>query len=458
MHTTTTPHAQNPDLPRSIGFWSACGVVVGVIVGSGIYRTPVEIAGQMSSPALILALWAAGGLVALLGALTFAELATLMPRSGGVYVFLRAAWGPSTAFVFGWTYMLLVKPFAAAGIAVVFAENLNTVLGTRWNTALVVCVMLVALTTLNHLGTRMAAGVALTLTTIKIASLLLIVALALFGPGSAVHLRDQPATAQPAFWAALMPVMAAIMWTYDGWADAGAIAGEVRDPQRTLPRVLLTGTLAVTGLYLLVNAAYFYTLPMDAMRAEAGEGRSNSVAGAVAAALVGPRGMMIMAGVAALSALGSTQSSILVGARVTFAQARDRLMFSPLSAVSTRFHTPGVALWVQCGLSCAAIVWFREFGTLAENFVFTMWIFYGLAGLSLFVLRVRRPNAPRPFRCPGYPVVPALFVGSAAFMTVMAICGKPGATLPWVGVLIAGYPVYFAWRALGGGASYGDQP
>lgn len=462
------------DLPRRIGFWGAAAVMVGVTIGSGIFRTPPQIAGHLDSPAIILLLWLAGGLLSLCGALTFSELACMYPQSGGIYVFLREGLGRATAFVFGWTYMLLTKPFAAAGIAVIFAEHLLLLFQVHdtpeksWlfhippehRPLAVNCIVtagLVLLTIINVVGVGPSTRVATVLTALKVGALLAIiaVALALFKGSSANFTAGPPM--QP-FVYALGPVMLAILWTYDGWSDVGSIAGEVKDPQRQLPRIYLMGTAAVTALYVAVNAVYIWLVPLAEMRGQ------ETVAPLVMQRLLGDAGGIAVTAIIMISAFGASHAAVLTGARITFAQARDGLLFSPLARIHPTRQTPDISLWVQLVMSCLA-VWHTmlpikqvsAFAQLADGFTFTMWIFYGLAGVSIFILRRTRPDAPRSYRCWGYPVIPALFVLAAFGMTGLTIYndfGPSGSgglrTLPWLGVLVAGLPVYLIWSRFRG--------
>ncbi|HEX2836964.1 MAG TPA: amino acid permease [Phycisphaerales bacterium] len=446
-HSPTSANSTRPDLPRLVGFFGASGVMIGVMIGSGIFRTPPEIANHLASPTIILLTWLVGGALALAGALTFTELATMHPQSGGVYVFLREGYGRSTAFVFGWTYMLVTKPSAAAGIAVVSAECINLLLGTKWDIRIITSVILVVLTGFNILGVKGSTRLGVVLTAFKMAALLAIVVLgALYAlgvlPGEGKGAATWPIAGTPphSIWLAIAPVMAAVMWTYDGWSDVGAIAGEVKDPSRTLPRIFVLNTLAVTALYVGVNAVYLLLVPLEQMRG------MDNVAPHVLGLLLGGAGATAVTLIIILSTIGSSHASIMTGARVSFAQARDGLLFGFLGHVHPRFQTPAVALTVQLCLSLTAIWVLGSFTKLAESFVFTMWIFYGLAGLAIFILRVRRPGAQRPFRCLGYPVVPALFVLSAAAMTGLAIADDPKTTGKWLGVLAIGYPVYWVWQ------------
>ncbi len=424
--------------------------MIGVMIGSGIFRTPPEIAKHLASPTLILLARVLGGALSLAGALTYTELATMFPQSGGIYVFLREGYGRATAFVFGWTYMLVTKPAAAAGIAFVSAENINLLLGTHWNVRITTSVILAVLTGLNILGVRSSTRLGVVLTALKLLALLAIVVLGLMHALDVVHLGDTrplphwPASSDPprSLWSAIAPVMAAVMWTYDGWSDVGAIAGEVKTPSRTLPRLFAINTLAVTALYVGVNAIYLFLVPLDTMRG------MDNIAPHALGLLLGSAGATAVTVIIILSTVGSSHASVMTGARVSFAQARDGLLFGFLGKVHPRFQTPYVSLLVQLALSLLAVWLLGTFSKLADSFVFTMWIFYGLAGLAIFLLRARRPAAERPFRCPGYPVVPALFVLSALAMTVLAIADNPWVCAAWIRVILLGFPVFGAWDTL----------
>ncbi len=443
------------DLPRTIGFVGALGIMLGVIIGSGIFRTPSDIAGQLNSPGLILVMWGVGGLLSLFGALTYTELAVVFPRSGGLYNFLYQGFGRPTAFVFGWTYMLISKPFAAGAITTIFAEYLHLNeraaalagahlgvghgIDTTWTEPLTVCLMLIALTAFNVRGMRMGAGAGVVVTALKVLALAAICVVAVTVPGGSVANFEGGPALRP-FGLTIAPVMTSVLWTFDGWSDVGAVAGEVRQPQRTLPRVYLVGTLVAVALYVAINAAYMYVLPLETIR------DSKSVAGDLMRTLLGPVGATILTAMVLLSTLGSTHASIITGARVTFAQAQDGLLFAFLGRVHPRYQTPAVALWTQCALSCTAVLFLRDFAALAGGFVFTIWIFYGLAAVAVIRLRFTRPELDRPYRVPGYPVVPLLFIAAAAGMTVLAMIESPLHTLPWVGVLAIGYPTYLVWE------------
>jgi basic amino acid/polyamine antiporter, APA family len=427
------------DLPRRIGFWGGSAIMVGIIIGSGIFQTPPIIARQMGSPALILGLWVFGGILSLFGAFVYAELAAMFPRSGGIYVYLNEGLGSRVAFTFGWTYLLLSKPFAAAAISITFATHVNALFGTAWNPQAIACAMGVVMTAVNVVTLKGSSIVAMILTLLKVLALASVVGLGVaMLKGSAANFAG--VEAPKPVWMALAPVLFAILWTYDGWADVSSISGEVIDPARRLPRILLTGLVATMGLYLAVNAVYFSLVPIAEMA------RAETVAPLVMERLLGRSGATVVTAMIVISTLGATHASILTGARVTFAQARDGLLFRFLGGVHPRFETPHVSLWVQMALAIAAILYVRHFKDLAEGFVFTLWIFHGLVAASVLVLRRRRPDLERPYKCWGYPWVPIVFILVCVLMTVAYIAHDPRTTLPWLGILVLGAPAYSLWK------------
>ncbi|MBP7937796.1 MAG: amino acid permease [Phycisphaerae bacterium] len=427
------------DLPRSIGFWGGSAIMVGIIIGSGIFRTPASIASEMDSPALILALWLVGGILSLFGAFTYAELGTMFPRSGGIYVFMYEGLGEVVAFIFGWTYVFLGKPLAAASIATVFSEHLNRLLGVHWDIRFTTCTLLVVLTAINTVKVQLGAGVAIFFTGLKVIALLAIIALGLRMAGDHYgHLG--PAPASKSVLAALAPVLAAVLWTYDGWSDIASCAGEIRDPQRLLPRILVFGTAATVVIYLGVNAVYMMMVPLEEMRHTA------AVAPLTVQRLIGRSGDVIVTVLVLISTLGAVHASIIAGARVTFAQARDGLFFKFLGHIHPTYHTPDVSLWAQCLMSAISAVAVGTFERMIGGFVFAMWIFFALAAAAVIILRIRRPALPRPYKCWGYPWVPIVFILSTAFMTVLAVLARPGETLVWLVILAAGVPAFFLWR------------
>jgi APA family basic amino acid/polyamine antiporter len=437
------------DLPRRIGFWGGSAIMLGIIIGSGIFQTPPSIAQEMGNPWAILSLWVAGGILSLFGALAYAELATLFPRSGGMYVYLNEGLGGRAAFTFGWTYLLLTKPFAAAAMGITFAAHLDALLGVTWSPHVVSCALLILLTGLNVVTLRGSSGVAVALTALKVLALAAIVALgAGLMKGSSANFAASPAP-KP-LWMAFAPVMYAILWTYDGWADVSSIAGEVEDPSRRLPRILITGTAATIVIYVAVNAVYFSLVPVGEMRA------LDTVAPLVMERLLGKAGSVAVTAMIVISTLGASHGAILTGARVTFAQARDGLLFRFLGRIHPKFQTPDVSLWAQAALSCAAVLYLRKFKDLSEGYGFTLWIFHAMVAAAVLILRFKRPDLERPYKCWGYPWVPVVFIGVSIGMTALYVADKPRTTLPWLGLLLLGVPAYSLWKRLSKAAKMPD--
>jgi len=427
------------DLPRRIGFWGGSAIMIGIIIGTGIFVVPPPIAKELGHPGLLLGLWVVGGILSLFGALVYAELATLFPRSGGMYVYLNEGLGSRVAFTFGWTYLLLSKPFAAAAVSIILATHVNALFGTSWNPDAIAGVAIVVLTGINVITVKGSSVLAIVLTSLKVLALAAIVALGIvLTKGSAGNFASVP-VGKP-LWMAFAPVMYGILWTYDGWADVSAISGEVNEPGRQLPRILLMGVSATIVLYVAVNTVYFSLVPVQEMA------RLDTVAPLVMERLIGPSGARVVTAIIVISTLGAGHAAILTGARVTFAQARDGLLFRFLGRVHPKFETPDVSLWVQAVLAMVAIFYLRKFKDLSEGYGFTVWIFHGLVAASLMILRSRRPDVERPYKCWGYPWVPIVFIVICVGMTVAYIANAPGKTLPWLGVLFLGIPAHALWK------------
>ena len=432
-------------LPRRLGVWSSAAVLVGLTIGSGIFRVPGAVAGDVGTVGAVALLWMMGGVVALLGALTLAELAVLFPRSGGIYVFLREAYGPLPAFLFGWTELLVIRPSALGAIAIVFAEYLGEFVplgagGVR----LVAAGAILLLAAANMRSLSWGAAVQNVSTAAKVLALVgfALLAFAVGDPQGGAFAR--PVAVTPLSWSGFGIALVAVMWAYDGWADLTFLGGEVRDPARTLPRALLGGTAAIVVVYLLVNAAYLHVLTIEDMT-----GRP-LVAADAARAIFGGRGASVVAGMVALSAFGALNGSTMTGPRIFFALADDGLFFRPIAAVHPRYRTP----WAAIGLASLlgiAYVSVRTFEQLADSFVLGIWPFYALAVGAVFLLRRRRPELERPYRTVGYPWVPLGFLLASLALLGNALVEQPGSTLYGFGIILVGVPVFYGWRALRGG-------
>jgi basic amino acid/polyamine antiporter, APA family len=441
----TTPSTRDPGaLPRRIGLWSAVAIVVGSTIGSGIFRTPAGVADRIPGPLPLLGVWVVAGIFALCGALTLAEVASALPRTGGFYAFLRDGWGRLPGFLFGWAQLVMVRAAALGAIAITFAEYFLRVLGfnpsvqpyDRYANYIAAIAILVT-ATFNIVGVRWGTLVT-NLTTIgKFAGLVfvILIALALGLPqtgGNYTPAAPAGSFAVGAFGLALVSTL----WAYDGWGDLSYVAGEVQEPQRNLPRALIGGTLAVMVVYVLANLAYLAVLPIEEIR------RSPLVAADAAQAVIGRPGAVIVSLTVMVSTFGTLSAVLLTTPRVLFAMADDGLLFRPIAAVHPRYETPFAAIGLVASLG-AIFVLFFPFEQLADTFVTAMIPFYALAVASVFVLR--RRGAVSAYRTPGYPIVPLLFIGSVLFLMVNGLLAPEARrnTAIIFGIILAGIPVYY---------------
>jgi len=443
---STSPLAPATDrwgdrLPRRLGLWSAVAVLVGSTIGGGIFRTPAIIAERVPAPLPMFGVWILGGLLALCGALTYAELAALFPRSGGVYVYIREGFGRLPAFLFGWTELLLIRASALGAISTPFAEYFLRSLGldpkiepTATYVHYVAAGAIVVTATLNYVGVRWSAIILNLTTATKYGALALLVALAfVVGQGDFSHFTQAAGTPTPGLFGL---ALVSVLWAYDGWGDLSFVGGEVRDPERNLPRALILGTTAVIAIYLLVNAAYLYLIPIGPMA------RSPLVAADAAQLIIGRAGVGLVAIVVMVATFSTLLGSILTSPRIFFAMADDGMLFKAVARVHPRFQTPSVSIVVTAVLG---VVWvlFLNYEQLADQFVVAIFPFYALAAAAVFVLRRRQPDRPRPVRVWGYPVVPLLFVVATFIILGNALREHPGGTGLAFGGILLGVPVYY---------------
>ena len=430
-------------LPRRLGFWSAVAVLVGSTIGGGIFRTPAVIAERVPAPLPMFGVWVLGGLLALCGALTYAELAALFPRSGGVYVYIREGFGRLPAFLFGWTELVLIRASALGAISTPFAEYLLRSIGRDpalpENAGLVhyvAAAAIVVTAALNYYGVRWSAFVLNLTTGAKYGALLLLVLLAfLVGHGDWTHFTTAPGPATPGLFGL---ALVSVLWAYDGWGDLSFVGGEVRDPERNLPRALVVGTAGIIAIYLLVNAAYLYLLPLGQMA------RSPLVAADAAQAVLGRIGVGAVTVVVMLATFSTLVGSILTAPRIFFAMADDGLFFRAIATVHPRYQTPSAAIVLTACLGIGFVL-IRTFEQLADQFVVAIFPFYALAAAAVFVLRRRRPDLPRPVRVLGYPVVPLLFVLASLLILGNALWAHPRETGFAFLIIALGVPPYYRW-------------
>jgi len=430
-------------MPRTMGLWSAVVVLVGVTVGSGIFRVPATVDGLLHSPGPAMLCWTLGGLVALAGALSVAELAAAMPRSGGIFAYLLEAYGPVPAFLFGWTELAVIRASALGATSTIFAEYLGYFIPfTPEEVHWVAAGTILTVGIINYIGVKRAVAVLAPATVAKFAALLVLGLLAFsavsHGPIGHAHRVLWQGGAQLSLIAtALVPVM----WTYDGWADVSFMGGEVANPQRTLPLALIIGTCCVMLVYLVVNLGFLYALPAAAIA------HAPLVATTVAQhiPLIGSAGAAVIAAVVLLSTFSGLHASLMTGSRVIFAMGDRGLLFRSVGRVSPRFQSPSVAIWIATVLGCVYVMQ-NDFAQLADRFVLGLWPFYVLTVAGVYVLRRRQPDLERPYRTWGYPIVPAVFLLASLGMLANALLTDPRDTGVTLLIIVAGIPVYYLWR------------
>lgn len=449
------PHTQS-ELARDLGVSHASAVVVGTIIGSGIFLVPAEMMQAVGSARLVYLAWVIGGLLSFFGALTYAELGAMRPQAGGEYVYVRDGYGPMAGFLYAWTWFVIAKPASVATVV----TGLVRILGTfsvfsffSWNIIsapftvtwgqIVAIAAAVLISFLNYIGVKKAGEFQLVFTLLKVAIILGIVVVCFSGMGNVPgrgwsNFAGTFAGAKGGI-AGFMAALVAALWAYDGWNDLNMVAGEVKEPERNIPIALIAGVAIVGVLYILVNAGVQYVLPASAIAA------SPRPASDAVALVMGRVGAGIVSAGMALSMLVTLNGTIMSGARVPYAVARDGYFFRALAEVHPRFHTPSVAIVVQAGLSILLLLVGANFRQLFSLAIFAEWLFYMIAGSTIFVFRHREPDAVRPYRMWGYPLVPAIFV----VMATALLCYTFKNDWPNSGygllVILAGVPIFLAF-------------
>ena len=445
------------ELVRAIGLPSAVLLVIGSVVGSGIFLTTGMMAVTLPSTSLLLLAWVLGGAFALAGSLSYAEMGAMFPRSGGVYVFLREAYGPLPAFLYGWVALLVVISGGIAAVAVGFGEYLSYFVpelassNVLWSgvvagvpvsvspSQLVAAASVLILGAVNYIGVRSGNMTNAVLTAAKIAGLAVLPLLALAARRVAPAIVPILPEAFPRPFAAFGVAMIAVLWAYEAWYFITYAAGEIEEPQRNVPRALAIGVIGLTTIYLAVNLSYFFALPLHEIRGV------TRIAEKAAVAMVGMRGADFVAATVVVSTFGCNAAAVLAGSRLLFAMSRDGVFLPVASRVHPRYHTPHVAI-------AALTVWSTLLalsGTYEQLFTYVMFssvLFSVFGGIALFRLRRLKPNHPRPYRTWGYPWVPALFVAGSAVFVWNTLMERPFESLAGLGLLALGVPVYWYWR------------
>jgi APA family basic amino acid/polyamine antiporter len=432
-----------PELPRVLGLWSVVGILIGTVIGSGIFVVPAEIATLVKAPVLILSVWVLGGLLSFLGALCFAELGAAFPQAGGVYVYLREAYGPLIAFLFGWTLFLVIDSGAIAALSMAFSSKyLPYFIPLSPVGIKVVALVFVAfLVAVNYVGVRYGALLQNGLMFIKFGAILAVTgAVLFFAQGDSAHFSSPAIPAvSTGLMAAFGLAMVRTLWAYKGWEVTTYSAGELRNPTRDLPLGLLAGMAVVIALYLGTNLAYLYVFP-------AGEIATKSRVAADAMKLVvGPIGGTIIAIVILCSITGAANGNVLTAPRVFFAMANDGLFFKKIASVHPRFLTPHVSILATGGWA-AVLSLSGTFEALASYVIFGQLIFFALTAAAVIILRRARPELRRPYRTWGYPLTPVLFIAGAVVLSVNLVLIQTVNSLAGLGIILLGVPAYLYWQ------------
>jgi APA family basic amino acid/polyamine antiporter len=438
-----TPHgASGASLTRTLGFRDLVLIVVGTVIGSGIFIVPATVLAQSGGSLGIAALvWLSAGILSLLGALTYGELGAANPDAGGLYVYIRDAFGPLSAFLYGWTAFFVISTGSVATLAVAFTGYLGQFVDVSPVMAKVIAVLLIAvIAAVNVRGAREGSNLQNWSTGLKVVAIVgMSVALLVRGRGFVGVRQIWPTSMTPSLLSGVGMAMISVLWAYEGWQYVTFSAGEARDPQRTFPRALVIGTSVLIAIYLLANLAYVAALGPASVQG------STRVAADAVSALFGPTAGKAIAAVILVSMFSAANGIILTAPRLFYAMARDGLFFQKLAEVHPRYRTPAYS--IIAGSAWAALLAITgTFEQLLTYVVFAGWIFYGLGAVSIFVHRRRAPDAPRPFRVPGYPLTPILFVAAAAAIVLNTLFTQPGRALVGLSAVLVGIPAYLVWR------------
>ncbi len=451
------------ELIRGLSLTAAVMIVAGSMIGSGIFRKPATMAGQLLSPELLIFIWVIAGAITFIGALVNAEIAGMIDATGGQYVYFRKMYGDFTAYLYGWSILAVIQTGSQAAIAYVFAEYLGYFFKfpeapevmknfslympfvgdifpfAEFGTKLVAIGAILFLTVVNYLGVRFGGIIQTVVTYIKIVSIILLTLMLLvFADGSFSNLATDASSRPENFnmIAMIGLALAGAFWAYDGWNNVTFVSGEVKNPQTNVPKALLYGTLIVVGVYVVINIGFLYVLPIDEMM------KSPLVAATAAEKIFGSSGGSIISIAVIISTFGALNGSLLATARVQYAMARTKLFFEPLGRIHPKFSTPHISLIVQ-GFWSAMLVMSGSFDTITDYVIFASWLFYMMGAYGVIVLRKKMKDVPRPYKVWGYPYTPILFVVFSALFLINTIVTDTENAMMGVLLIAAGLPVYF---------------
>ncbi|MFC1640076.1 APC family permease [Gemmatimonadota bacterium] len=429
------------ELRRELTLYGLTMVAIGSCVGSGIFLTPAQIASQLPTPALIMAVWALGGVIALAGALTFAELGSMFPQPGGVYVYLKEGYGDLFGFLYGWAYLLVITSGANAALTIAFATYLAFIVPMNQQGITTVALLALALVTVVNIVRVKAAEVfSNVFTGLKLIGIVgLIVVGFMFGSASTMGLPVEDLVPAGSLTGAFGLALIGVLWSYGGWQHASFLAGEAIDAKRTIPRAMIIGAIVVGAVYLLINVAYMLLLPVSEI-AESGSVAADAVSTVI------PFGGTLIAIVIAISVLGTAGIYTLSAPRIYYAMADDGIFFKKLAEVHPRFRTPVNAILIQSIWAALLLLFWGTFADVITYVVFMDWIFFGMAGASVFIFRRTRKDVERPYKTLGYPITPAIFVGTSVFFVINTLIMQPRHA--WAGLVLTliGVGVYYLFK------------
>jgi APA family basic amino acid/polyamine antiporter len=435
-------------LPRVLGLWDIVSIVIGGVIGSGIFLVPKDMAAAVQTPLLILAVWAVGGLLTFFGALSFGELSAAMPEAGGAYVFLREAYGSVISFLFGWTLFLVIDSGAIATLTVAFTSKYLTHFFplSSLSQKIISLIFLVFLVVVNYVGVRWGANLQNILTIIKFGALVGVCGVIfIFAKGNAANfVSPSPRAFSGNFFGSFGVALIAALWAYKGWEASTYSAGETKDPQRNLPLGILIGTGACVAIYIIAQLAYLYLLPASEIA------KSDRIAADAMNLVVGPIGASIISFIILFSIMGATNQNFLCSPRVYYAMANDRVFFKGLAAVHGKFLTPHISIVAMGVWSMILVLFFGTFERLFTYVIFGQWIFFGLTVAAVFILRKKRRDLARPYKTWGYPITPAIFILAALYISISTLVSQFGNAMAGLGIILLGLPFYAFWKTRGG--------
>jgi basic amino acid/polyamine antiporter, APA family len=451
-------------LVRSVTLLSATMLVVSSVIGSGVYKKVVPMSNELMSPDLVMAAWVLGGIISLFGALSNAEIASMMADSGGEYVYFRRIYGKFMAFLWGWSTFAVIKTAAISGLSYVFAQSLNSIitfvhdkfpmfswltpLGSGGIQVLAICLILV-LTFINTRGLRGAELLSKYVTYFVIVGLSgIVICGLLFGGGAMENVATpsvkfvQRSWTDPGLIKAMFAALLAAFWGYEGWNTVGFIGGEIKNPNRNLPLALMFGLSIIIGAYMLVNFTYHYILPIDTLMAT---GKNEIAAIAVVRHFASDWGVLLLSIVICLTTLGCTNSTVLMPPRIYWAMAKDNLFFPKANFIDPKYNTPNNAIWMQGAWACVLVL-SGSFDQLTDMLIFAAFFFYGATAFGVFILRKREPDAERPYKVWGYPFVPAIFVIFCIALIIITCINRPHEAAFGILLMLTGVPFYCYWQ------------